>query len=272
MVDRTPSWAGKLALIVDDQADFRTVLGQLLDGLGFKVLSAADGREALALLEHSTPDLILLDLFMFGMDGIEFLRRVGVTGKPVPPVIALTGYVDHRFGVGRTAELLGASSVLLKPFTREQLEGAIAPVLRPVDTRKTSPEPGLDWVPRRVRFVGATALSTGQTRQFSVELRRITGESFVGAASGETPIWELRGPAEATVDALRKVIGEAAELTLKGLLPLEAMGQTVFVAALDVVRDNQTYRLYGVSPITEDRTRAAALATMTAVNRFLGLG
>ncbi|MBI4503223.1 MAG: response regulator [Gemmatimonadetes bacterium] len=235
-------------------------------------MSAADGAEALALLEHNTPDLILLDLFMSGMDGLEVLRRLGVTGNPIPPVIALTGYVDHQYGVGRTAELLGAKSVLLKPFTKEQLERAIASVLRPVDAESTSPEPGLDWVPRRVIFVGAASLSTGQTRQFNVQLKRITGESFVGAAGGETPMSELRGPAEATVDALRKVVGKAAELTLKGLLPVDAMGQNVFVAALEVVHDNRTHRLFGVSPVTEDRMRAAALATMNAANRFLGLG
>jgi hypothetical protein len=180
--------------------------------------------------------------------------------------------VDHRYGVGRTAELLGASSVLLKPVTKEQLELAISSVLRPVSAESTSPQPALEWVPRRVRFVGVATVSTGQTKQFSVQLARLTGESFVGAASAESPLSEMRGPAEATVDALRKLVGTAVQLTLEGVLPVATMGQHILVAALDVVRDNRRQRLYGVSPVSEDRTRAAALATMNAANRFLGVG
>jgi hypothetical protein len=120
--------------------------------------------------------------------------------------------------------------------------------------------------------MGAASVSTGQSKQFSVQLKRFTGESFVGTAAGDTPMSELRGPAEATVDALRKVVGKAAELTLTGLLPVDAMGQNVFVATLDVVRDNRTHQLFGVSAVTGDRMRAAALATMNAANRFLALG
>src|SRR6185503_19603359 len=98
-----------------------------------------------------------------------------------------------------------------------------------------------------------------------------SGESFVGAASGEAPMFEVHGPAEATLDALRKIVGTAVQLTLEGVVPVAALGQNVLVAALDVVRDNRTHRLYGVSPLTDDRPRAAALATMNAANRFLGL-
>lgn len=102
---------------------------QLLVALGFRVTCAANGIEAIARLEQEPPTVMLLDLFMPGMDGIELLRQLQMSGKPVPPTIALTGYIDHQYGVGRTAELLGATAALLKPFTREQLEAALASVL-----------------------------------------------------------------------------------------------------------------------------------------------
>ena len=121
--------AGRLALVVDDQRDFRIALEQLLVALGFRVTCAASGVEAMARLLDEPPALILLDLFMPGMDGIELLSQLQTDGRPVPPTIALTGYIDHQHGVGRTAELLGANAGLLKPFTKHQLETTIAAVL-----------------------------------------------------------------------------------------------------------------------------------------------
>jgi hypothetical protein len=49
------------------------------------------------------------------------------------------------------------------------------------------------------------------------------------------------------------------------------MGQDLVVASLKIVHENQTHRLFGVSPVNDDRSRAAALATLNAANRFLGL-
>lgn len=66
-----------LILVVDDSADARRVLSRLLSRIaGYETATAASGREALALIEEQRPDLVLLDISMPEMDGLEVLRRL----------------------------------------------------------------------------------------------------------------------------------------------------------------------------------------------------
>src|SRR5437868_12292303 len=84
--------AGRLILVVDDQPDFCEAMDHLLATLGFRVLCASNGVEALAKMEKYPVALILTDLFMPEMDGIELIRRLqNQTDKPIPPIVAVTG-------------------------------------------------------------------------------------------------------------------------------------------------------------------------------------
>jgi CheY-like chemotaxis protein len=124
---------GKLALVIDDNSDFLLAMEQLLGALGFGIAKAHNGAEGLSWLHRATPDVILLDLFMPVLDGMDFVRYAHTTARAVPPIIAVTG--DQHLGrdVAATAiEQLGAKVILLKPFTGEQLRAALAHVLRPV--------------------------------------------------------------------------------------------------------------------------------------------
>jgi CheY-like chemotaxis protein len=67
--------AGRV-LVVDDEQDVRLVLGDFLASRGYDVTQAQRGAEALTLLERMRPDVVLLDVFMPGMDGMETLRRI----------------------------------------------------------------------------------------------------------------------------------------------------------------------------------------------------
>src|SRR5438045_491409 len=125
--------AGRLILVVDDNPDFLLAIEHLLATLGFSVATARNGAEGLARLHRVTPAVILLDLFMPFMDGMDFMRHAQVIGKPVPPVIAVTG--DARAGrdaVATAIQALGVRAILLKPFTAEQLGAALTHVLSPV--------------------------------------------------------------------------------------------------------------------------------------------
>ena len=87
-----------LVLVVDDDANNRDVLEQELDLLGHRARAVADGREALAALEHGAFDAVLLDVMMPGLDGIEVLRRIRADPRqrdlPVIMISAL-GDLDH---------------------------------------------------------------------------------------------------------------------------------------------------------------------------------
>ncbi|RJQ68967.1 MAG: sigma-54-dependent Fis family transcriptional regulator [Desulfobacteraceae bacterium] len=105
-------------LIVDDEKNYPLILSAVLQEEGFETLTANSGQEALAILEHSDVDLVLTDMKMPKMDGIELLERVK-DSDPELPVIMMTAYGTVEKAV--EAMQKGAYSYILKPFDNEQL-------------------------------------------------------------------------------------------------------------------------------------------------------
>jgi CheY-like chemotaxis protein len=103
-------------LVVDDNAEFRRGLAKALRQHGYDVAEAGDGREAMVLLRENPHDLVITDINMPEMDGIEILNELRVTKAPVP-VIAISGggRVPKSLLLGN-ASLLGAVETLEKPF------------------------------------------------------------------------------------------------------------------------------------------------------------
>jgi two-component system NtrC family response regulator len=105
-------------LIVDDEKNYPPILSAVLEDEGFEPLTAYSGREALEILEDSDVDLVLTDMKMPGMDGIELLERIKKK-DPELPVIMMTAHGTIEKAV--EAMQKGAYSYLLKPFDNEQL-------------------------------------------------------------------------------------------------------------------------------------------------------
>ena len=78
-------------LIVDDEPSIRNSLGGLLSDEGFEILTAANGYEALKAMDKDSPDLVLLDIWMPGIDGIETLKEIKKS-NPYIQVIIITGH------------------------------------------------------------------------------------------------------------------------------------------------------------------------------------
>lgn len=116
-------------LIVDDESGVRDALAMLLRREGYRVVAAESGHIAVEAIEAFTFGLIIVDIFMPGMNGLETIK-VFRTEAPEVPIIAMSGYaagsgfVDNDFF--RTAMDFGATCCLRKPFAREQLLDAIA--------------------------------------------------------------------------------------------------------------------------------------------------
>ena len=109
-------------LVVDDEPEVRQVMEQFLVERGYEVRTAENGRQGLAALDTFTPDVVLLDMHMPEMDGLETLQRLAARA-PSLPVIMVTVNDD----VETTSRLLqlGAVDYLPKPFDLEYLDQAI---------------------------------------------------------------------------------------------------------------------------------------------------
>lgn len=105
-------------LILDDEADMLETCRRILAAAGHESIATTDPHEALELLERERPDLLLTDLRMPSMDGIDLLRRAHEI-DPSLPVIMLTAYATIESAVGAVRE--GAFDYLAKPFTLDQL-------------------------------------------------------------------------------------------------------------------------------------------------------
>jgi len=112
-------------LIVDDEAPARERLKALLGDLGIvqEISEAATGQQALHLCFELTPDIVLLDIRMPDMDGIEFARHLLTQpeDQPLPAIIFTTAYGEHALAAFETQ----AVDYLLKPIRRERLQQAL---------------------------------------------------------------------------------------------------------------------------------------------------
>lgn len=108
-------------LIADDETIIRLDLCAILEDAGYEVQQARDGAEAVALAETWQPDLVLLDVKMPELDGIEAARRI-TASRPVP-IVLLTAYSDR--GLVERAVGAGVFAYVVKPFSAGDLVPAI---------------------------------------------------------------------------------------------------------------------------------------------------
>lgn len=109
-------------LVVDDAPAVTALLRTVLEGAGHTVIEANDGAAGLDLLARSSVDLVVLDMMMPGLDGIETVKRLRADGCGVP-VIAMSGGTDEfpaAFSL-KMSEMYGADRLLFKPFENDEL-------------------------------------------------------------------------------------------------------------------------------------------------------
>lgn len=113
-------------LVVDDDLALAEMLGIVLRNEGFDVVHCADGLTALEVFRESRPDLVLLDVMLPGIDGIEVCKRIRAgSGVPIVMLTARTDTVDVVVGLGA-----GADDYILKPFKAQELIARVRARLR----------------------------------------------------------------------------------------------------------------------------------------------
>lgn len=169
-------------LIVDDNEKIVDLVQAYLEKDGYAVLTAYDGLQALELARHRRPDLIVLDLLLPGVDGLDVCRVLRAEGNEVPIIMltAKTTEADKLIGLE-----LGADDYVTKPFSPRELVARVRAVLRRVGER-TDQGPSeiqrgdlvVDFVRHEVRVQGAPVHLTPTEFRLLEVLIREPGRAF----------------------------------------------------------------------------------------------
>jgi len=189
-------------LVVDDDAPIRRMLKRTLSASGFEIEAVADGGTALARVERSLPDVIVLDVGMPGMDGLAVLRRLRAKRWPVP-VLLLTA----RDALGeRVAGLeAGADDYLVKPFAVEELEARIRVLLR----RHREPEELLAFADVRLDPVTGVGTRGGRDLQLTrreAELLELLLRNPRRVVTREVALERVWGDPDTTLNAVDRYV------------------------------------------------------------------
>ena len=115
-------------MVIDDDPQVRAMIGRVLSRVGHDVVLAVDGEEGLRKFEGCRPDLIIMDLLMPGMEGIETTMAIR-RQAPTIPILAISGAPEFAQAYLAMAMGLGATASLLKPFRAAALEQAVTDLL-----------------------------------------------------------------------------------------------------------------------------------------------
>ncbi len=174
---------GRPVLVVEDDALMRSFVADVLGGEGYRVEVAADAESALGRLGREPFDLVITDLKMPGMDGLELLRR-GRTSQPDARWVVITAHGSIETAVA--AMKAGAADFLLKPFgSPEELRLVARRVLRQAETEARvgllTEEAGRDFPPEELIFLGA---AMQRLRSAVREVAPTTATVLLSGASG----------------------------------------------------------------------------------------
>ena len=134
--------SGELVLVVDDEPTVREVVSRYLELGGYRVATASDGHAALALSAEARPDLVILDLMLPGMDGLEVCRRLRAAAPtPIVMLTAKSHEADRIVGLE-----LGADDYVVKPFSPRELVARVRSVLRRTRGGADAAQPTRLWV------------------------------------------------------------------------------------------------------------------------------
>ena len=173
----------KTILVVDDEATLRETLAWNLQQEGYRVVEAADGRQALERFRADKPDLVLLDLMLPELSGVEVCRRMRAESDvPILMLTARDSEVDKVVGLE-----VGADDYVTKPFSLRELQARVRALLRRAEARPAAEAPGppvqvgsvaVDLAGRRLLRQGQPVAITPRAFELLAFLVRHRGQVF----------------------------------------------------------------------------------------------
>jgi two-component system, OmpR family, response regulator MprA len=190
-------------LLVDDDAPIRRMLARTLAAEGYAVEAAADGGAALAAVERSLPDAIVLDVTMPGLDGLAVTRRLRAKGLRVPILLLTARDAIHERVAGLDA---GADDYLVKPFDTAELTARVRALLR-----RNEPPDALAFADLTLDPATGTAHRGGRAIELTrreAELLELLLRNARGVVTRELALEEVwGGEGEATPNAVDRYVG-----------------------------------------------------------------
>jgi len=189
-------------LVVDDDAPIRRMLQRTLTAGGFEIEAVADGGAALARVERSVPDVIVLDVAMPGMDGLAVVRRLRAKRLAVPILLltARDAVPDRVAGLDA-----GADDYLVKPFDPDELSARVRALLR----RNAPPSDGETLAFADLVLEGGVARRSGRDLELTpreAELLELLLRNARGVVTRELALEEVWAE-EATPNAVDRYVG-----------------------------------------------------------------
>ena len=228
MASSTAVDAAPLLLVVDDDGRVRTVVSWQLESEGYQVIEAADGNAAWQAIVARRPDLVVLDLSLPGLTGLDLLRRLREAGDRTPVVVlsGRSGEGDRILGLD-----LGAHDYLVKPFSIGELAARVRSVLRRTSDRliaqtpmDTDPPSGLHIDPssRDVELDGESVPLTAREFDLLVFLAGHPRHVFTRAQILEqvwssSSGWQTEATVTEHVHRLRHKLGQRFLVTVRGV-------------------------------------------------------
>lgn len=218
----------KTILVIDDEHDLIKLVDYNLTKENFLVLSAKDGEQGLSLARKHNPDLIILDIMMPGIDGLEVLKMIRSDDKGERiPVILLTAKAeetDKILGLG-----LGADDYLTKPFSVKELTARVKAILRRTEISKRSSDV-LTVGPLKIDLGRIEVAISGKrieltTTEFNIlkalalrDGRVMTRDDLISEARGEDIVIIDRN-IDVHITSLRRKLGKHSEMiqTVRGV-------------------------------------------------------
>lgn len=194
---------GSTILIVEDEIELVHVLRDYLERAGFRVQTASNGPEAVSQFRHATPDLVLLDLNLPGMDGLDVARQMRRDSDvPIIMVTARVEETDRLIGLE-----LGADDYVTKPFSPREVVARVRAVLRRAQAPSEAPSVihasniEIDLTQHRVRVGGRVVNLTPTEFSLLAALARQPGRAFTRLQLLQAAQGEAYEGYERTVDA-----------------------------------------------------------------------
>ncbi|HEY69500.1 MAG TPA: response regulator transcription factor [Anaerolineae bacterium] len=193
----------RMILVVEDEIELARVLRDYLEDSGFRVETAYDGSTAISRFHHSHPDLVLLDLNLPGMDGLDVARELRrARDIPIIMVTARVDETDRLVGLG-----LGADDYVTKPFSPKEVVARVQAVLRRAYGEPLQPEIlraadiEIDLMQHQVNVGGKRVELTPMEFEILAALARYPGRAFRRMELLEIAQGEAYEGYERTIDA-----------------------------------------------------------------------